>query len=205
MTSHMMTGRVYNKAVPEHKLTLEALWQILWPKFLSWVKETGKVLDDVLKECVEQVISDFVNHKAEEVTKSFEILVDATSSIPGLLGKYDSFQCDNPNFEYWRHYMAMVSICLGFIRTDREGNWELHLEHFAKMLPWFALYDHANYARSGPVYLADTKQLDSTASDVHREFMARQFLIQRSSRKLCQVVMDQSLEHINKVTKVSGE
>ena len=43
-------------------------------------------------QCVEQVISDFVNHKAEEVTKSFQILADATSSIAELLEEYDSSQ-----------------------------------------------------------------------------------------------------------------
>ena len=58
------------------------------------------MLDEVLKESVEQVISDFVNHKAEEVTKLFEILVDATSSITGLLEEYDSSQCDNPIFKF---------------------------------------------------------------------------------------------------------
>lgn len=90
--------------------------------------------------------------------------------------------------DYWRHIilpnviirtlnsgdMEMVSIISGFIRADREGNWELHFELFAKILPWFALYSH-NYARWGPVYLADMKQLESTAPDVHREVMEGRF------------------------------
>ena len=57
----------------------------------------------------------------------------------------------------------MVSLLMGFIRADREGNWELHLEMFAKMLPWFALYDHTDYARWGPVYFADMTNLQSIA------------------------------------------
>ena len=67
--------------------------------------------------------------------------------------------------------MEMVSILMGFIRADREENWDLHLHIFVKMLPWFALYDHTNCARWGPVYSVDMKQLESTAPDVHREFM----------------------------------
>ena len=71
------------------------------------------------------------------------------------------------------------------------------------MLPWFALYDHSDYARWGPVYLVDMKQLESTAPDVHREFMTGQFSITNISRKLCEVATYQAQEHINKVAKVS--
>ena len=43
--------------------------------------------------------------------------------------------------------MEIVFILMGFIRADREGNWARHLELFSKMLPWFTIYDHTNYAQ----------------------------------------------------------
>ena len=60
----------------------------------------------------------------------------------------------------WSTYMNMVEILLDFIRAERDGNWTLHLEAFAAMLPWLTIYDHTNYARWGPVYLEDMKLLE---------------------------------------------
>ncbi|KAL9970877.1 hypothetical protein ACROYT_G023330 [Oculina patagonica] len=65
----------------------------------------------------------------------------------------------NPNLQYWLQYMEMVLFLLLFIRAQREGIWDLHLYAFHKMLPFFHRYDHTNYARWGPVYLAQMKQL----------------------------------------------
>jgi len=88
--------------------------------------------------------------------------------------------------------------------SEREGNWELHLEMFSRMLPYFALYDHTNYARWGPVYLADMRNLVTTAPEVHAEFMAGLFSIKRTSSKFCQIPSDQALEQINRIAKVNG-
>ena len=63
--------------------------------------------------------------------------------------------------------MSMVEILLDFIRAEREGNWNLHLEAFAAMLPWLIIYDHTNYAKWGPVYLAKMKTLKT----LHLRFM----------------------------------
>ena len=53
----------------------------------------------------------------------------------------------------------MVSVLLQFTRAQREGIWELHLHSFTLMLPYFMRYDPLNYARLGPVYVAEMQQL----------------------------------------------
>ena len=45
--------------------------------------------------------------------------------------------------------MEMVTILMGFIRAERNGNWESHLELFSRKLPYFALYDHTNLCSVG--------------------------------------------------------
>ena len=40
-----------------------------------------------------------------------------------------------PNFRIWSKYMDMVDILLDFIGAKMDGNWTLHLEAFAIMLP----------------------------------------------------------------------
>ena len=86
-----------------HKLTLEALWRILWPKFLSWVTDNGKSLG-VDEEHVKQVISDFSNRDIDSVTASFEKLVDESSHILELLDEYDSTQSTSSTFRFWRQW-----------------------------------------------------------------------------------------------------
>lgn len=202
-TTHMLTGHAYNKAVRGHKLTFEALWRILWPNFLYWVDENGHSLSDDLQTCVDQVTQCFTTENGE-VQESFEKLVTAATGIFPLLEEFDKSKTENPTYLYWREYMEMVSILMGFLRAEREGNWELHLESFSKMLPWFAVCDHTNYSRWGPVYFADMVQLPATAPEVHSEFVAGRFSVKRSGRKFSQISTDQALEHVNKVAKISG-
>ena len=111
---------------------------------------------------------------------------------------------DNPDFKLWSSYMSMVEILLDFIRTEREGNWNLHLEAFAAMLPWLIIYDHTNYAKWGPVYLAEMKNLENTAPEVYAEFMNGNFVVKRSKRRFNQVPADQATEWINKTCKMQN-
>ena len=61
------------------------------------------------------------------------------------------------NFSFWWQYMDMVAILLQYTRAQRDGIWDLHPYSFSQMLPYFNL----NYARLGPVYLAEMHQLQS--------------------------------------------
>ena len=100
--------------------------------------------------------------------------------------------------------MNMVEILLDFIRAERDGNWTLHLEAFAAMLAWLTIYDHTNYARWGPMYLADMKLLEMTAPEVYAEFMQGNFVVKRTKRRFNQVPADQATEWINKTCKMQN-
>ena len=41
-TTAMMEGKAYYRAVRGHTLTYEALWQMYWRLFSSWLKDTGQ-------------------------------------------------------------------------------------------------------------------------------------------------------------------
>ena len=97
----------------------------------------------------------------------------------------------------------MVEILLDFIRAERDRNWTLHLEAFAAMLPWLTIYDHTNYARWGPVYLADMK-LEKTGPEVHSEFVSRNFVVKRTNRRFDQVPADQATEWMNRMCKMQS-
>ena len=75
-----------------------------------------------------------------------------------------------PMAAFWESYLALFELFLDFIRSTREGNWELHKAFLQKMLPWMFAYDHTNCARYFTVYLWDMLQLPSKHPSVE-EYM----------------------------------
>jgi hypothetical protein len=201
---HMMDGKAYNKAVRGHKLAVEALWRILWDRFLKWADENNKEIDSEVQLLADQITLAFRNRNMQLAEAEYERLVAVNHEVLGTIEQFEKDQMSKPTFKYWRNYMDMVSILLGFIRAEREGQWDLYLSLFARMLPWFSVYGHTNYSRWGPVYLADMRHLETTAPSVHHQFTAGRFSIKRTNKKFCQIAVDQALEHINRVSKVSG-
>ena len=107
--------------------------------------------------------------------------------VQSLMKDFEREHSDNPNFKLWSSYMKMIEILLDFIQAEQEGNWNLHLKAFAAMLPWLTIYDHTNYAKWGPVYLAEMKNPESIAPEVYAEFMNGNFVVKRSKRRFNQV------------------
>ena len=100
--------------------------------------------------------------------------------------------------------MHLVTILLRFTRAIRDSNWQLYLQSFAEMLPWFAAFDHVNYLRWGCVFLTDMKQLEKTAPEVYLGFQSGDFTVKESNQRFNQIPDDQGLEHVNKMGKVAG-
>ena len=120
-------------------------------------------------------------------------------SIITMMEEFDKQFSDFPNFVLWRTYMKMVEILLDFIRANRDGDWSLHLSSFAAMLPWMTIYDHTNYARWGPVYLAEMKGLEISHPELYEEFMEGNFVVKRKDGRFNQVPIDQATEWQNKI------
>ena len=85
--------------------------------------------------------------------------------------------------------MELVSILLMFTRSLRDGLGDLYLASFALMPPYFGRYDHLNYARWGPVHLAEMRQLPQP---ILMEFKRVNFKVKRSNKKFNQVHPDQA-------------
>ena len=56
----------------------------------------------------------------------------------------------------------MVEVAKELIETDRTGSWQMHLH--AISLPIFAAPGHANYLRSGYLYLQNMNKLQISMS-----------------------------------------
>ena len=187
----VLSGKAYTKAMRAHKLTLQALWRILMPSFLAFLDEKDNELHSKLVE--------MINDTPERITELISCLKQDCSSK--VLNQFIKSKSDDVNFTFWWNYMDMVSILLHFTRAQRDGIWNLHLESFSMMIPYFMRYNHYNYARWGPVYLAEMQQLPES---VLREFHKGNFVVKRSTTKFSQVDPDQAMEWINGTGKKVG-
>lgn len=182
----VMSGKGYARGIRAHKLTLQALWQLLLPQLQSYVTENNTELaDDLTEHVVVVLVNTLTSLKFRELMDRF----------------ITNLKQDNPNAQFWWHYMEMVSILLLFIRAQRDGLWDLHLYAFGRMLPYFFRYDHINYARWGTVYLAEMNQLPP---EVLLEFQAGNFVVKQSDRRFNQVDPDHGTEWLNATGKNSG-
>ena len=55
---------------------------------------------------------------------------------------------NNRTSTLWIQYMTTVQIVCRFLRSERLGNWDVHLSTLHEMLPYFAACGHNNYTKS---------------------------------------------------------
>ena len=124
---------------------------------------------------VQEFSNSDIDSKVEKISSLVKLLNG--TAILELMNEDNNNQQDTPKFILWQTYMKMVERLLSFIQANREGNWNLHLQSFADMLPWMTVYDHTNYARWRTIYLAEMKSLETSQPIIHQEFMNGNFVV----------------------------
>lgn len=132
----VMSGKAYNKAMRAHKLTLQALWQLMLPTLLLFAAESRD-------ECHNEISAMAADDNPEMIPQLITCLKQ--EQFHSLLKDFIASKSEDVNFVFWWNYMDMVSTLLQFTRAQRDGLWELHLHSFSRMLPYFMRYDHLNY------------------------------------------------------------
>ena len=188
-TDQAMAGKSYSRGMRAHKITFQAMWQILLPELLSSLEEHDRDLKaDVLQTSAKDDCDELVS-------------LLRTTRFQDQMTSFLTKRKENVNFSYWWQYMQMVSILLMFTRAQRDGLWDLHLHSFKCMLPFFMRYDHIKYARWGAIYIAEMQQLPA---GVEAEFQLGNFVVKRSAQRFSQVDPDQSQEWLNGTGKKGG-
>lgn len=205
----ILQGKSWNRAVRAHKLTMEASWRLLLQKFSAWQTSNGRQSYAQLCDFAAPIAEIFLERSATDYYSQLDQnkLDNFMQHIHEFRDEFEVFleeHSQNSTFTFWKMYIDLVQILLNFVRAEREGNWELHLEAFQQMLPLMAAYDHTNYTRWGIVYLADMKNLQQTAPAVYNEFTSGNFGVKRTEGAFNQLPTDQALEHINKLCKIAG-
>ena len=206
----LMKGKSYNRGVRGHKVTMEALFRLMWQAFLHWLNAEGQRSH---KENVEE------KHLVDSM-KSFHLALKSKDSVPQravsitqelktVMELFETFQraerARSPMFAFWEEYIRMVIMLLQFVKAERTGNWCLHLAAVSAMAPYFFAHDRQNYSRWLPIYLADMGQLEQKHPEVYQRFMEGEHAISRSSQPFARVWTDMALEQsINLDSKSKG-
>ena len=175
--------------------------RLQWAGFKSWLVRNGHQINYVnLTEVVDDIRKQFKEEKFNKLLSMPDFLV--------LFSLYNEYCKENngPLKVFWNSYLEMVELVMNFVRATREGNWDLHLESIKNMLPWFFAYDHINYARYLPVYLAHMLLLQDTHPEAHALLTNGEFGVQRTtSHGFSQLPVDQTIEQtLNRSTKTKG-
>ena len=193
--SHLLKGKQYNRGIRAHKLVSEAFFRLQWSEFLSWLNKPNQVPAN--GEIIEAKIDNLTKAVTlgEAITESLDELIEA---MEPLAKQFESFKVEGRKgsnmFALWDEYLEMVSLMRSFIRAERTGDWTLHLNATAGMMPYFFAMDRMNYARWLPVYLSDMSSLSETHPEVYEEFMNGNHAVSRSKQAFAQVWTDMALE-----------
>ena len=107
--------------------------------------------------------------------------------------------------KFWQSLLEMIQILLDFHKSNRVGNWDLHLHSMRRMMPWFFAYDRPNYFRHLSYYWSTLLNLHKTHPRLYEEFKHGDFCIRRIHGKFNQFPPDHVIEEtINKEQKGSG-
>ncbi|KAK3740844.1 hypothetical protein QZH41_000596 [Actinostola sp. cb2023] len=207
--SALLKGKSYNRGVRAHKLLMEALLRLEWEAFGEWMTQERNVEAGELREdqCISLITACQKSvHDAASLKSSFAQLCNELDQVQDRFSKFRQQACEQSKlFYFWNMYIDVVMLLLRFIRAEREGSWELHLNAVAEMTPYFFSMDRINYSRWLPVYLADMQMLPKWAPEVYNEFVNGNHPVERSNKPFSQVWTDMALEQsINRDSKAGG-
>ncbi|CAB4005387.1 Hypothetical predicted protein [Paramuricea clavata] len=207
-TSVIMLGKSYKRGIRARKLTMEALFRLLWQAFVEWLEREEVGIENGPKQLIL-----CRSKECRNTVKQEDFFADNWSAFQGciepLMLLFDTFKLESRKkskvFNFWEDYINMVLLLFQFVKAERTGNWKLHLSATAAMVPHFFSMDRVNYARWLPVYLSDMNMLESHHPEVYQEFMAGSHSVSRSKQPFAQVWPDIALEQsINLDSKSKG-
>jgi len=143
----VVEGKQYNRAIRLHKYVYKALMQIIWKKFLQFIEKNQPELYakmDTLYQHLNEFIEDINNESMNKILET-ALWKDLASTFDQYI-EYLRIQ-NGPLSSFWMMYIDLIELLLGFLRSNREGDWSLFLICIQKMIPWCFARNKVNYAR----------------------------------------------------------
>lgn len=195
--THMMSGKAYSRALRGHLIVDNALSALLTNEVVPQVLndencvENENVWKSILSEVetlYEKVINKEIGLDEANSKEILNLTKEKLDYVKGVLAT------TSRTSKLWLQYTEMIQLLRCFIRSERTGNWKLHLSTLRKMLPYFAAAGHNHYAKCGYIYLQQMLQLSVTYPEAHNIFSNGDFIVRRSDRYWGGIACDLTIE-----------
>jgi len=111
---------------------------------------------------------------------------------------------ESVHFDFWLKTLSLEVLMLLYVRSLREGNFQLYVQTLAQLLPWMFAMDHTHYSRWLSVHVRDMMALSEKHPEVLDEFNAGKFVVHKTTNKFSAIAIDQCHEQNNAIVKGSG-
>ena len=206
-TRQILTGKSYARAIRAHVLVESALYVLLLrllldPDDCSSPTPECAVLKrseiEVLRASYDMVVEAGVTvDSTTEVDDSIlwnEALVKLSELVTA---KIESLSAASRTAKLWMLYLRCVRTFKLFIRAERTSDFRLHLHSVSEMLNLFAATGHANYAKSGRLYLQLMCNLEETHPWLYSMFSQNGYhTVRRSDRTWAGLSTDLVIEQV---------
>ena len=112
-------------------------------------------------------------------------------------------ELESPQFHYWSLPLHFQLTILIFVRSLREGNFQLYKNACKSLAPWFVALDRIHYARWLPVHIRDMECLETEIPATAAEFKNSNFVVNKTNRAFSSLPIDQAHEQ-DKIVKGDG-
>ena len=84
------------------------------------------------------------------------------------------------HFDYWLKVLSLESMLLVYVRSRREGNFDLYVHSLAQILPWMLALDHTHYPRWLSLHIRDMRSLSVNHPNIHAEVSAGKCVVHKT-------------------------
>ena len=100
--------------------------------------------------CIQKIADAIGEQDKQYIRDAYENLRTSVHRIREELQRFDESLEGHPTAQLWLMYTEMVLIFKRYIKTERAGKWQEHLDEEGKMLPYMVCAGHTKYVACIP-------------------------------------------------------
>ena len=110
----------------------------------------------------------------------------------------------NDTLHYWKLIFDFQILVLTFIRAQREKNFLLYVHVLKVSVKYIFALNHHRYARWLSEHVDDLMRLPYTCPELYEQFLASNFVLQKTNNPFSAIALDQGHEQNNATIKGAG-
>ena len=195
----ILEGKHMRRGIEAHTIMYLALSRLCIKK--CFIENT--TLDELTKQ-IKQHSSLIESSEDQKTIRDIDNAISDIFNENSVFSDYDTFREGLQNQgRFFVNYMKMFENLLLFIRSVRQGLWNIHLASLNDFVKYFFVHDQINYARLSPVYLATMLELENDDPNTWL-YLKENFSINKRGLPFTAIGSDHALEQDNKNLKITG-